>query len=197
MSAPVSHDPLVVTTKGGVTWVRRAVTQDGRGLYAVTDSCSCPEFLMATLVELAGQGIAGTADALPMPVVPEPQASAGGYPLALPWAALMDDDDLAEFLNELGEAAIRSLDPREALAEVERACGTWRLIAEAQHGHNTAPGPDAAGQSFAERAERESDPARRVAWRMLAADVPDGEHFAQVHHSYRLGHDLPETGGAK
>ncbi|MDX3516230.1 hypothetical protein PV755_46365 [Streptomyces caniscabiei] len=100
MSAPETHDPLVVNTKGGVTWVRRAVTQDGRGLYAVTDSCSCPEFLMATLVELAGQGIAGTADALPMPVVPV--------------------------------ASLRE---------------------------------------------------------------PEGEHYAVVHHSYRLGHDLPETGG--
>ncbi|MEH0657673.1 hypothetical protein QA860_08000 [Streptomyces stelliscabiei] len=80
--------------------------------------------------------------ALPVPVVPEPPAS-GGYLPAFPWASLMDDDDLAEFLNELAEAAIRCLNPREALAEVERACGTWRLIAEAQHGHNTAPGPDA------------------------------------------------------
>lgn len=24
---------------------------------------------------------------------------------------------------------------------------------------------------------------------------PDGEHYAQVHHAYLLGHDLPETGG--
>ncbi|WP_119581530.1 hypothetical protein [Streptomyces europaeiscabiei] len=132
---------------------------------------------------------------MPVPVVPEPQQS-GGYPAALPWAALMDDDDLAEFLNELGEAAIRCLNPREALAEVERACGTWRLIGEAQHGHNTAPGPDAVTTSFAERAAAETDPGRRTAWRMLAQDVMDGEHYRSVHHDWRLGRDLPEMGGA-
>ena len=25
---------------------------------------------------------------------------------------------------------------------------------------------------------------------------PEGEHYAAVHHPYRLGHDLPEMGGA-
>jgi hypothetical protein len=141
---------------------------------------------------------------MPVPVVPEPPAS-GGYLPAFPWASLMDDDDLAEFLNELAEAAIRCLNPREALAEVERACGTWRLIGEAQHGHNTAPGPDAMTATFAptqvlgyeERAARESDPARRAAWRMLAQDVTDGEHYAATHHDYRVGHDLPEAGGTQ
>ena len=28
-------------------------------------------------------------------------------------------------------------------------------------------------------------------------EVPDGEHYAVVHHDYRLSHDLPETGGAQ
>ncbi|MFG2372615.1 hypothetical protein ACGFY9_14190 [Streptomyces sp. NPDC048504] len=68
MSAPTTHDPLVVNTKDGAVWQRRAVTADGRGLYAVTGSCSCPEYLMATLAELAAHGIAGSADVLPMPV---------------------------------------------------------------------------------------------------------------------------------
>ena len=86
----------------------------------------------------------------------EPES--GGYLPALPWAALMNDDDLIDFLDELTDAATRNVSCVERLAEVERACGTWRLIAEAQHGHNTAPGPDA------------------------------------VHHNYRPGRDLPETG---
>ncbi|MFE7076803.1 hypothetical protein ACFU96_42595 [Streptomyces sp. NPDC057620] len=72
MSAPQTHDPLVVNTKDGVVWQRRAVTAEGRGLYAVTGSCNCPEFLMATLAELAEHGIAGSAFALPMPVAPKP-----------------------------------------------------------------------------------------------------------------------------
>lgn len=70
MIAPTSRDPLVVNTKDGVVWQRRAVTAEGRGLYAVTGSCNCPEFLMATLAELAAHGIAGSADVLPMPVGP-------------------------------------------------------------------------------------------------------------------------------
>lgn len=68
MSAPKTHDPLVVNTTDGAVWQRRAVTADGHGLYAVTGSCSCPEYLMATLAELAAHGIVGPADALPMPV---------------------------------------------------------------------------------------------------------------------------------
>lgn len=66
----------------------------------------------------------------------------GGYPPALPWARLMDDDDLAEFLLDLKHAVIDHDDAAKALADVESTCGTWRLIAEAQHAHNTAPGPD-------------------------------------------------------
>jgi hypothetical protein len=137
MSAPQSHDPLVVTTKDGVSWLRRAVTQDGHGLYAVTDSCTCPEYLMASLAELAEHGIAGSAHALPMPVAPEPAA----YPPAFPWAALMDGEDLSDFLDELAASAITHASSEVALAEVEATCGRWRLIAEAQHAHNTAPGP--------------------------------------------------------
>ncbi|WP_405960747.1 hypothetical protein OG235_27670 [Streptomyces sp. NBC_00024] len=74
MSAPATHDPVAVTTADGTSWVRRAVTRDGRGLYAVDGSCKCPEFLMATLAELAEHGIQGMADVLPVPVPvgPEP-----------------------------------------------------------------------------------------------------------------------------
>ncbi|MEU0207412.1 hypothetical protein [Streptomyces canus] len=74
MSAPVTHDPLVVNTRDGVCWERRAVTSDGRGLYAVEGSCRCPEFVMATLAELAEHGIVGSADVLPVPVGPGRQS---------------------------------------------------------------------------------------------------------------------------
>lgn len=116
-SVPETTDPLVVNTKDAC-WVRRAVTSDGRGLYAVEGSCRCPEFLLVPLVELAAVGIVGSADVLPAP-----------------------------------------------------------------------------SASFAERAAAESDPGRRVAWRMLAE--PEGEHYPHVHHTYRVGHDLPETGGPR
>ncbi|WP_411092246.1 hypothetical protein [Streptomyces sp. 049-1] len=72
------------------------------------------------------------------------------YPLALPWALLMDDEDLIGFLAELagvmqdaGHMATEAghVHARNILAGLEKTCGTWRLIAEAQHAHNTAPGP--------------------------------------------------------
>ncbi|MFE0808158.1 hypothetical protein ACFW34_11830 [Streptomyces sp. NPDC058848] len=225
--------PLVVNTRDGACWTRRTVTEGGVALYALADVCSCPEFVMATLPELAERGIVGSADALPMPVGPAPRteverlakqvvelqhelrearfdaacarrerdvirervsepygcahcgvtkrshgrryvSGAGmhgwerpseeqvkdrmlarraarvpvvpelqSYPPALPWARLMDHEDLTEFLDELAASAITHAPAERALTEVEATCGRWRLIAEAQHAHNTAPGPDA------------------------------------------------------
>jgi hypothetical protein len=109
------------------------------------------------------------------------QSSDSSYSTALPWAALMDDEDLAEFLDELADAATTNVDAVTRLAEVERACGTWRLIAEAQHGHNTAPGPDAMTRVFVP---------------VASLREPEGEFYGVVHHDYKVGHDLPETGGA-
>ena len=69
MSAPKTRDPLVVNTQDGSCWLRRAVTRDGRGLYALegTPRC-CPEYVLASLRELAEIGLRGMADALPVPV---------------------------------------------------------------------------------------------------------------------------------
>lgn len=63
--------PLVINTADGMVWTRRTVTRDGLALYALEGVCSCPEFVMATMAELAEHGIAGSADVLPMPVVRE------------------------------------------------------------------------------------------------------------------------------
>ncbi|MFF8679553.1 hypothetical protein ACF07F_16740 [Streptomyces sp. NPDC015237] len=65
------------------------------------------------------------------------------YPPALPWARLLDHEDLTDFLDELAASAITNASAETALTEVEDTCGRWRLIAEAQHAHNTAPGPGA------------------------------------------------------
>ena len=120
--------------------------------------------------------------ALPMKVGTEPQTS-GGFPPALPWARLMDREDLADFLDELAASAITHASGGVALAEVESTIARWRLIAEAQHGHNTAPGPDAV-----------TPPVAPVA---ALREVLDGEHYAYVHHEHRTPHDLPELGGAR
>jgi hypothetical protein len=64
----------------------------------------------------------------------------------------MDGEDLAGFLRDL-DAGMRDA-ARQAhfagrpqapavLTALEHACATWRLIAETQHAHNTAAGPDA------------------------------------------------------
>lgn len=74
MSAPTSAAPLVVNTRDGMCWTRRSVTSSGIALYASEGVCACPEFVMATLAELAELGISGSADVLPVPVGPEPQA---------------------------------------------------------------------------------------------------------------------------
>ncbi|MCM1974594.1 hypothetical protein [Streptomyces sp. G1] len=117
--------PLVVNTKDGTVWTRRGAFRGGEPLYAPQAICQCPELVMATLPELAEHGIAGTADALPMPVGPE-------QPLALPWAHAMSDDDLHLFLDDLVSAALNrwrsepETPDRVTLAEVEKACARWR-----------------------------------------------------------------------
>jgi hypothetical protein len=129
------------------------------------------------------------------------------YPPALPWAALMDDEDLLDFLDELTDAATTNASCVERLAEGERACGAWRLIAEAQHGHNTAPGPDAVTQVFAPVASLREDVPLKGRARLDASAAADAEathwkrlgvedpHDGPLAHTYRVGHDLPETGG--
>ncbi|MDH6489595.1 hypothetical protein [Streptomyces sp. SAI-127] len=79
------------------------------------------------------------------------EAYTGAYPRTVPWALLMDEGDLIEFLTDLA-GVMREADrfatlsgrgqARRILDGLEKTCGTWRAIAEAQHAHNTAPGPD-------------------------------------------------------
>jgi hypothetical protein len=76
------------------------------------------------------------------PTIAEGTTSRTAYPPVLPWAALMDDEDLAGFLDEVADVVVANEGGPARLAEVEAACARWRLIAEAQHAHNTAPGPD-------------------------------------------------------
>ncbi|MFF8953848.1 hypothetical protein ACF09I_34380 [Streptomyces sp. NPDC014940] len=124
--------PLAVNTADGTCWTRRGALRGGEALYAPAGVCSCPEYVMATLAELAEHGIVGSADVLPVPVAT--------YPAALPWARQMDADDLEGFLADLADAAAGD-DDLATLAEVESAIARWRVIGEAQHAHNTAPGP--------------------------------------------------------
>lgn len=67
--------PLVINLRDGSVWERRAATSSGLALYALAGSPSCcPPQVMATEAELAEHGIVGSADVLPVPAGPEPQA---------------------------------------------------------------------------------------------------------------------------
>lgn len=231
MSAPTSSAPLVVNTRDGGCWTRRTVTEGGIALYALADVCRCPEFVMATLAELAEQGIVGSADVLPVPVVPEPRPrtmldrardalnarmtkdnlrlvleNVVTYAAALeaerhvtnealddavqelrrresgpalPWAHSMSDHDLHGFLDDLVSAAMgrwRSepeVPDRTVLADIEKVCADWRT---------PGVGSRLDGSEFDGVTVR------------LAEREP--EFHAWLHHENRLGHDLPETGGA-
>jgi hypothetical protein len=146
---PVSRDPLVVNTQDGSCWLRRAVTRDGHGLYALAGVVAgAPDEVLATIPELAADHkLASMAFALPMPVgsgrqVPELER------LRSEVAALREErhstnesvDDAAKALRadrdridglESTNAALRARlavleAQRAALAERLRAGQTWR-----------------------------------------------------------------------
>jgi hypothetical protein len=74
MSAPTTHDPLVVNTQDGTCWMRRHLTRDGHGLYALAGSVAgAPDSVLTRYVELREMGLASVAYAMPMPVGSEPQ----------------------------------------------------------------------------------------------------------------------------
>jgi hypothetical protein len=83
--------PLVVNTNDGAVWTRREGSRDGEALYAPEKCGTCPQFVMVTLTELAELGIAGSADALPVPVVPEPQRVCSLCGVVKPDGAAMRD----------------------------------------------------------------------------------------------------------
>jgi len=194
MSAPTSSAPLVVNTRDGACWTRRTVTEGGIALYALADVCKCPEYVMATLAELAERGIVGSADVLPMPVAPDPQAPAEVFVPRTErsyWVAI------AEALNAAHAAGMPvgvdldgTLTDHNAWSVVwDRAGERWAV---AGYEDGFPPLDEASKASFAERAERETDSGRRAAWRMLAEPEPEFHAFLR---KGRVPHDLPETGG--
>lgn len=237
--------PLVVNTNDGAVWTRREGSRDGEALYAPEKCGACPAFVMVTLTELAELGIVGSADVLPVPVLPEPQA--------------LSKERLAEIREHVAETrnwSIGNLAARDLLVEVDRlrverdefydrvdtltavAQGNKRHVVslttecqrlrarvaelEAERHSTNKSVSEAAEQLRVDRdriAELEAlTPARVQTCRVcgagytygepcsscefrkrMAAELQarglDGEHYASVHHDYRVGHDLPETGG--
>jgi hypothetical protein len=90
----------------------------------------------------------------------------------------MSDHDLHGFLDDLVSAAMgrwRSepeVPDRTVLADIEKVCADWRT-----------PGVG----SRLDGSEFDGVTVRLV--------EPEPEFYAAVHHTHKLGHDLPETGG--
>jgi hypothetical protein len=99
---------------------------------------------------------------------------------ALPWAHAMSDHDLHGFLDDLVSAAMgrwRSepeVPDRTVLADIEKVCAAWRT---------PGVGSRLDGSEFDGATVRLAE--------------PEPEFHAWLHHENRVGHDLPETGGAR
>lgn len=111
--------------------------------------------------------------------------------------------------NEALDDAVQELRARRSLTDAEAAV-MWTKVDEATPGHifkyeyqrivRAALG--AVGIPLAGADEDETDESADRLTRLLAPtqalrEVPDGEHYAATHREYRVGHDLPETGGAR
>ncbi|NUO42449.1 MAG: hypothetical protein HOV82_10455 [Streptomyces sp.] len=102
---------------------------------------------------------------------------------ALPWAHAMPDDDLHGFLGDLVSAAMGrwqhspEVPDREVLAAVEKACAQWRTPGQGYR--SDEPETDGITLRFAPVAALREDP-----------------HESPLHHTYRLGRDLPQPDAA-
>ncbi|MGW1039849.1 hypothetical protein [Streptomyces sp. NPDC002547] len=132
MSAPVSRDPLLVRTQDGSSWVRRAVTKDGRGLYALegTQGC-CPEYVLTSLAELAELGLALMRDGQPEPTSAEPQRCVEDELTGARLALWEEEQDNARLRLAWQSARCRAWELREQIAELkeQRERRRLRLIA--------------------------------------------------------------------
>jgi hypothetical protein len=104
---------------------------------------------------------------------------------AMPWAHAMSDHDLHGFLDDLVSAAMGrwqsepEVQDRTVLANVERVCAAWWRPGQG----NRLDGSEFDGVTV------------QIAPGQALREVPDGEHYAAVHHDYRQGRSMPELGG--
>ncbi|MET7436600.1 hypothetical protein ACFYQQ_00930 [Streptomyces sp. NPDC005496] len=212
MSAPVTRDPLVVNTQDGAVWMRRAVTREGRGLYAVADApACCPEYVMATMAELAEHGLASMSDALPVPVGPE-RLTPQERDMIL---GLIGDVKPARssLLVSFGES-VRNRREHEHPQWEDFYC----LNLSSYMGERSGPvlrrlvDVEAENERLRVRvAELEQQLADAPVAVTLTAEAPDAltrtfaptqilredPHDGPLVHRYQVGRDLPETGGAR
>ena len=201
MSAPKTRDPLVVNTQDGSCWLRRAVTRDGRGLYALegTPRC-CPEYVLASLRELAEIGLRGMADALPMPVGTE-DSSARRDRYA---AAVLKVKSLAGLFADVrahvdpvmavADAELETLRARVAELEAAAGDGSTRTVDEDPIAFALTPQAEALHASSGRVVEVPEDVSPQVAdLRALLARQREDAHDSELYHTYAIGRDLPEV----
>lgn len=195
--------PLVVNTTDGTVWKRREETRDGLALYAPEKCGGCPEFVMATYAELVEHGVAGSADVLPMPVGPGPLRTLDVVEEELTGVSLSlfeEEQDNARLRLALESARRGRRGLRARVAELES------LVANAPASYvlmeHAAEVADGVTRRIAPvQALREDDVSPQVvklrgllAGQRAAVEDP---HDSPLHHTWRLGRDLPETGSTK
>ncbi|GKQ39512.1 hypothetical protein ALMP_60390 [Streptomyces sp. A012304] len=219
VSGPETHDPLVVNTQDGCCWERRAVTRGGRGLYVVagTPRC-CPEYVMATLPELAEHGLAGMAFALPVPAGDAPQRDAEDEPVDVfvPRTERSYWVDIAAALNAAHSVGMPvgidldgTLTDRTAWSVVwDREAEQWMVAGydeEANELRSCCAGPECTCTASSPQDDLYVAPAvedvapqvQKLRALLAGQREGNGEFHDALHHSYRVSHDLPETGGGQ
>lgn len=197
--------PLTVNTKDGVCWTRRTVTSGGIALYAPEGVCKCPEFVMATLAELAEHGITGSADVLPVPVGPQSQ------PLSA--ARLAEAEERAAHLYEFGNDVpadewnrLAGDDVPVLVAEIRRQAAVIAELnesvstaAEALRARPSCPCPPE-GRPHQVGCPQAEVPVPAVPDRLTQAFAPvpslraqlEDPHDGPLAHRYRLGRELDD-----
>jgi hypothetical protein len=221
VSAPVSHHPLVVNTADGLCWTRRAVSRDGRGLYALAGSVAgVPDEVLVSLADLAELGITGSAFALPMPIGPVLRSELDQAHDDVVGACLArweEEQDNARLRLALASAKRGRSKLRARVAELEtERHSTNEALDDAVQALRADRAEPVRGPSAAESADkltalfgptqvlREELAAEAVTPRVQAMRaLLDGQraavedpHDGPLHHDYRVSRDLPEMGGA-
>jgi len=175
-------------------------------MYALDGVCNCPEFLMQSFAELAERGIRELADALPMPVGPElrtlgvVEEELTGVSLSL-----YEEELLTERLRWALASAKRGRSRlRAQVAELNESLTAAAEALRARQGVGCScppvdqPGPHQVGCPQAEVPGPSVDESADRLSRFFApvAALREDPHDGPLHHDYRVGHDLPETGGA-
>jgi hypothetical protein len=200
VSAPL-RDLRFVSTQDGSTWERKGYDREGvHGLYALAGSVEESPRLWSVR-ELAELGLRGMTDVLPMPVGPAPRT--------------LDrvEDELAGARLSLYEEELETARLRLALKAAKR--GRSRLRAEVgelrAERHVTNEALDDAVREL--RARRGEEPVETVTVHPAEDVTPqvqklrgllagqraalEDPHDSELHHSYRVGRDLPPLDGAR